>query len=219
MNTSESRDDLILSSFVVGPMHSNCTIVADPESRLGMVVDPGGDAERILREIEGLAVSVEAIILTHVHIDHVIALGEVQQRTAAPCYLHKGDRFLWDRLEAQFSRSGFSFIPGTVPPRWLSDGDRLPCCNGAVLHTPGHTPGSVCLWFEEHKLLISGDTLFHRGIGRTDIAGGSFKHLEKSIVESLFTLDEQTEVITGHGPNTSIGDEIRMNPFFGEVMR
>lgn len=218
MNTLASRDDLIVSSFVVGSMQSNCTIIADPDSRQGMVVDPGGSADKILQEVEELAITVEAIILTHVHIDHVAALGEVQKRTRVPCYLHKGDKFLWDRLEQQFTRFGLPYVEITDSARWLSDGDRLPCCNGVVIHTPGHTPGSVCLWFEDHKLLVAGDTLFHRGIGRTDISGGSFKQLEKSIVEGLFKLDEQTEVITGHGPNTLIGDEIRMNPFFGAVM-
>ncbi len=215
---TESRHDPILTTLVVGPTQSNCTIIADPDSRRGIVVDPGGDADRIMQEIEALAVTIEAIVLTHCHIDHVSALGELQQRAAVPCYLHKGDKFLWKRLEEQFSRFGLQYVPSSGPAHWLSHGERLPCCNGEVLHTPGHTPGSVCLWFADHNLLIAGDTLFHRGVGRTDIPGGSFKKLEKSIVECLFTLDDETAVIAGHGPPTTIGDEIRMNPFFGEIM-
>jgi len=219
VNRHESRDDLILTTLSVGPMQSNCTIIADPDTRLGMVVDPGGDADRILQVIDRLAITIEAILLTHVHIDHIIALGEIQQNTEVPCYLHKGDKFLWNRMEEQYSSFGLPYVPVSDPGHWLTDGEQLPCCSGVVLHTPGHTPGSVCFWFEDYNLLIAGDTLFHRGIGRTDIPGGSFKQLEKTIVECLFKLDENVEVITGHGPNTIIGDEIKLNPFFGAVMR
>jgi len=207
--------DIIVETIPVGPLQCNCTILGDLVSRKAIVVDPGGDAEILLERLVELNLHVERIIHTHAHLDHFLASGKMKEATGAKLALHREDLFLWDMLEDQCRLFGIPFEPPPPPDQWLENEEEIDLndLQGKALHTPGHTPGSMCFLFESQKLLIAGDTLFQGSIGRTDLWGGDFKKIEKSIQEKLYTLDEETSVITGHGESTSIGHEMRANSF------
>ena len=207
--------DIIVETIPVGPMQCNCTILGDLVSRKAIVVDPGGDSEILLERLVELNLQVERIIHTHAHLDHFLASGKMKEATGAKLALHREDLFLWDMLEDQCRMFGIPFEPAPPPDQWLENEENIDLndLQGKALHTPGHTPGSMCFLFESQKLLIAGDTLFQGSVGRTDLWGGDFKKIEKSIQEKLYTLDEETSVITGHGESTSIGHEMRANSF------
>ena len=202
---------LIRQTFPVGFLQCNCTIIGDSVIRKAFVVDPGGDPEIIMAKLRELDLQVVALVHTHAHLDHFLASGDIKKQTDAPIYLQKGDKFLWDNLEMQCRMFGVSYRPVPDPDYWLKDDEELPCCGGVAMHTPGHTPGSMCFWFEKSKLLIAGDTLFRRSVGRTDLWGGDYKAIERSIKQRLYTLDEEAVVVAGHGPDTTIGEELREN--------
>ncbi len=204
---------MIVKSFPVGPLQCNCSIIADPISKNGIVIDPGGDAELILAQIQTLGLHITRIIHTHAHLDHILAAGEIKKATGATIAVHKEDKFLWDTCEQQCRAFGVPYTPQPDPDLWLQDDEDLDCCSGVTMHTPGHTPGSMSFWFEPGKLLIAGDTLFRRSIGRTDFPRGDYQQIEQSIKNRLYTLDEDTLVIAGHGKSTTIGEELRENPF------
>ena len=203
----------IVKTFPAGPLQCNCSIIGDPASKKALVVDPGGDADKILALVKELDLKVVAIIHTHAHLDHILAAGEIKKATGAPIYLHREDQFLWDILDQQCAMFGIPYHPVPDPDQYLEDDQDLGCCGGVAIHTPGHTPGSTSFWFEDSNTLIAGDTLFKGSIGRTDLWGGDFSAIEKSIKERLYSLDEDAEVITGHGPNTTIGHEKTSNMF------
>ncbi len=207
--------DIIVETIPVGPLQCNCTILGDLVSRKAIVVDPGGDAEILLERLVELNLQVERIIHTHAHLDHFLASGKMKEATGAKLALHREDLFLWDMLEDQCRMFGIPFEPSPPPDQWLENEEEINLndIQGKARPTPGHTPGSMCFLFESQKLLIAGDTLFQGSIGRTDLWGGDFKKIEKSIQEKLYTLDEETSVITGHGESTSIGHEMRDNSF------
>lgn len=209
--TSIKPDPFFRETFPVGPLGCNCSIIADTLSKKAMVIDPGGDAEKIIARIQELNFTTVALICTHAHFDHFLAAGQLHEVTGAPVYLHKDDRFLWDSLDIQCQMFGVPYQPVPAPHRWLVDEQILPCCNGIALHTPGHSPGSTSFWFEQEKVLIAGDTLFKGSVGRTDIWGGNFQQIEASIREKLYTLDDDALVITGHGKSTYIGEEKTTN--------
>ncbi|MFT0212331.1 MBL fold metallo-hydrolase [Pseudomonas sp. F1_0610] len=211
MSTATPR--LIRETFPVGPLQCNCTIIGDPLTKKAIVVDPGGDHELILARLDQLGLKVVSIIHTHAHLDHFLASGLMKEKTGASLHLHKEDKFLWDALEMQCNMFGIPYTPVPEPDQWLSDDQELACGCGVAIHTPGHTPGSMSFWFAQDKLLIAGDTLFKGSIGRTDLWGGDFNTIEKSIRQRLYQLDEEAVVVTGHGPDTSIGAEMRSNPF------
>lgn len=220
MNTSYSgklKGDALLKWFPVGPLQCNCTIIGDPVSKKGIIVDPGGDPDRIMESVAEMGLQITAVIHTHAHLDHILASGEIKKRTGAPLYLHKGDKYLWDSLESQCGLFGIPYSPCPDPDHWLRDDEDLVLDKSVAMHTPGHTPGSMSFWFEKYNLLIAGDTLFRQGIGRTDLPGGDFRQIEASITDRLFRLADDVLVITGHGDETSIGLEKKINPFFGEV--
>jgi glyoxylase-like metal-dependent hydrolase (beta-lactamase superfamily II) len=210
-----NNTDIIVETIPVGPLQCNCTILGDLVSRKAIVVDPGGDSEILLERLVELNLQVERIIHTHAHLDHFLASGKMKEATGAKLALHREDLFLWDMLEDQCRMFGIPFEPPPPPDQWLENEEEIDLndLQGKALHTPGHTPGSMCFLFESQKLLIAGDTLFQGSIGRTDLWGGDFKKIEKSIQEKLYTLDEETSVITGHGESTSIGHEMRDNSF------
>ncbi len=200
-------------SFPVGPLQCNCTIIGNTSTGKGYLIDPGGDAERILETIETMNVCIEAIYHTHAHFDHFLASAEIKEKTGAPIFLNESDRFLWDTLEMQCSYFNIDFKPTPPPDFNIEDQQDLIHCAGVCIHTPGHTPGSVSFHFESEKLLIAGDTLFQGSVGRTDLPGGDFKMLKSSIQEKIYSLDESTVVVTGHGPQTSIKREMESNLF------
>ena len=203
---------LKLESFPVGPLGCNCTLLWDPLKATGVVVDPGGEGARIALRVKSLGFKVQALLHTHAHFDHVGATRELQELWECPAYLHEGDRFLLDALDMQTGMFGMDAIPRpeTLP---LAHGDAH--LGLATRHTPGHTPGSCCFCgeFEQGGVVLAGDTLFQGGVGRTDLWGGSWSHLEASIQRELYTLHDATLVIPGHGPATTIGAEAEGNPY------
>lgn len=210
---------MIIEHFTVPPLGCNCVILGDEASGKAIVVDPGGDVERILRRLEALGLTCAGIVHTHAHFDHVGGTGELQTRTSAPTMLHEGDLFLFEGMQMQLDTFG---IPLRAPvscevDRFLVDEDVVKAggLEAGVIHTPGHTPGSLCLYVGgDAPVVIAGDTLFQGSIGRSDLWGGDGAQLLRSIEERLLTLPEETLVITGHGPTTTIGAERRFNPFF-----
>ena len=140
-------------------------------AKQAIVVDPGGDPEKILARLQVHGLTLVSIIHTHAHFDHFLASGKLKELTGATLHLHKDDQVLWDNLEMQCQMFGVPYTPVPSPDRWLGDDEELACGCGVALHTPGHTPGSMSFWFADAKLLIAGDTLFRRGIGRTDLWG------------------------------------------------
>jgi glyoxylase-like metal-dependent hydrolase (beta-lactamase superfamily II) len=206
---------LIRKTFSVPPLGCNCSIIGDPLTKQAIVVDPGGAHERILREVAELGLSVSHILHTHAHFDHFLASGAMKQATGATLCLHQDDLELWKNLEAQCRMFGVPYVPVPMPDYWLTDEEKLPVGQVSVvaLHTPGHTPGSMSFHVPQEKVLLAGDTLFRGSIGRTDLWGGDFDAIERSIRERLYTLDDSTAVVTGHGPETEIGLEKEMNQF------
>ena len=207
-----SQTDFIRDTFPVGPLQCNCTLIGNKLTGEAVVIDPGGDADAILNRLNEHGLKAVALIHTHAHLDHFLAAGELKKLTGAPIYLHKEDQFLWDNLETQCRMFGVPYTPVPDPDFWLRDDEAIPCfCEGVTMHTPGHSPGSMSFYFEPQKLLIAGDTLFRRSIGRTDLWGGDFDTIKTSILERLYVLDEDVCVVAGHGPDTTIGEEIREN--------
>jgi glyoxylase-like metal-dependent hydrolase (beta-lactamase superfamily II) len=200
---------LIRKTFSVPPLGCNCSIIGDPHTKQALVVDPGGAPERILQEVAALGLTVTRILHTHAHFDHFLASGAMKAATGAVLCLHQDDRELWNILETQCQMFGVPYVPAPPPDQWLVDEEPidLGLVGGVALHTPGHTPGSMCFYFEQARLVLAGDTLFRGSIGRTDLWGGDFDAIERSIKERLYTLDEHTVVVTGHGPETQIGYE------------
>jgi glyoxylase-like metal-dependent hydrolase (beta-lactamase superfamily II) len=201
----------------VKPLGCNCSIVSDEETRRAIVIDPGGEFPRIMAVLQKEALTVSAIVHTHTHIDHVGATAELQRHAGAEALIHEADRFLYDLLPIQSAMLGIA-QPETCDMRGsLVDGTLVSAgaVEMAVLHTPGHTPGSVSFLVEsaDGPVLFSGDTLFRRGIGRTDLWGGDGDEIQRSLRDRLLTLREETLVIPGHGPTTSIGEERVDNPF------
>jgi glyoxylase-like metal-dependent hydrolase (beta-lactamase superfamily II) len=197
--------------LTVGRLGCNCVILWELGSKAGAVVDPGDEAENISGRVERLGVDVKAILLTHAHFDHVGAAAELQALWGCPLYLHREDIPLLGQMDEQTEH--FRFPPVQKPKATPLDGE--PPLKLKVLHTPGHTRGSLAFLMESAKggVAIVGDTLFRGGVGRTDLFGGSREVLEDSIRTKLYTLDPGTLVIPGHGANTTIGSECLRNPF------
>ena len=204
---------IIHESFPVGPLQCNCTVLGNTETGRGYVFDPGGNPERIMEVVASFGLKIEALVHTHAHLDHILAAAEIQNLTGASVCLHPDDRWLWDSLESQCQLFGIPYKPAPQPDHWLDDEEPLHCGDGLCIHTPGHTPGSMSFYFADEGLLLAGDTLFLGSVGRTDLPGGNTSQLKESIRRRLYTLDENTLVIPGHGPETTIGAEMRQNAF------
>src|ERR1700744_2686005 len=205
----------ILEVFPVGPLQCNCTILGDPATREAIVIDPGDEISRIQRRRTELGLKLTQILITHAHIDHVGGALRLKRLTGAPILLNENDLPLLAMMEEQASWLGTA-APETAPPdAGLTDGMRvgLDSYPAEILHTPGHTQGSICVHFAPMRLLISGDTLFAGSIGRTDLPGGNARQIIDSIHTRLMVLPEETQVIPGHGPQTTIGEEKQSNPF------
>jgi len=196
-----------------GQFVENCYLVVADDGRRAAIVDPGEEAGRFLDRIEAERLEIEAIWLTHAHIDHVLGVGEIKRATGAPIYLHPADRPLYDATPEQARWFGLEVEPLPPPDRTLAHGDQLELGDERfeVRLAPGHSPGSVCLAARDY--VIAGDVLFQGSIGRTDLPGGNFETLITSIRQQLLTLPDQTRVLPGHGPPTTVGQERRTNPF------
>jgi glyoxylase-like metal-dependent hydrolase (beta-lactamase superfamily II) len=206
----------VVEILPVGPLACNCAILVDEDSGDAAVVDPGDEPGRILEALGRAEAKAVALIHTHAHFDHIAAAGAVHRATGAPIFLHPEDRFLYEMLPEQGRLFGFRFDEPVKATDPLAGGRSIPVGASVigVIHTPGHSPGSVCFSVEgEVPVLFSGDTLFRESIGRTDLWGGSFPTIERSIRERLYTLPDGLRVVPGHGEETTIGWEKRRNPF------
>lgn len=210
---------LIVETFPVGPLACNCTILGDPASKEAVVIDPGDEPERILGRLKALGLRATHLVHTHAHIDHVTATRSVAEATGAKVLLHEQDRWLYENLAVQGELLGWEPDAPRPPDAFLAEGDevRFGPYRIRTLHTPGHTPGSLCFHLAGAELLFSGDTLFAGSIGRTDLWGGSMREILRSIRTKLLApFAGATPVVPGHGPATTIGEERRSNPFVGE---
>ena len=202
---------MLVKKLEVGTFASNCYIVGDESSKEGMIIDPGAEGDFILRTVKSLGLTIKYIVLTHAHIDHIGAVTEVKKATAAKLALH-------DKEAAELNKSPFRMmmpgIPDAPPPDIrLKDGDTIQIGNlkFTIVHTPGHTPGGICV--VGNGIVFTGDTLFNFSIGRTDLPGGSTQQEMESIITKLMTLPDNTIVCPGHGPDSTIAAERRGNPF------
>ena len=199
----------------VGPLQCNCSIVGDEQTREAMVIDPGDQIDDILEILKSENLTLKQIVITHAHIDHVGGAMKLKTATGAPILLNQKDEALLKMLDVQAAWIGMR-PPGAVKvDESVGEGRVLQVgsISSNVIHTPGHTEGSICLYFPEQKTLIAGDTLFAGSIGRTDLPGGSFEKIMRSLHNQVLQLPDDTQVIPGHGPATTIGDERETNPF------
>ncbi len=206
---------MILESLTVGPLLANCIIMGDEDTHEAVVIDPGDEVDLIHQRLTELDLNVKQIIVTHAHIDHVGAALSLKQLTGAPILLNENDLPLLAKMDEQAGWVGLA-APKTAPPDGnLADGQSVGLENypAEVIHTPGHSPGSICLYFAPLNLLVSGDTLFAGSIGRTDLPGGDYDQIMNSIQSRLLTLPDETRVLAGHGLETTIGEERISNPF------
>ena len=218
-----ATDGLIHITIPVGLLQCNCSIIGDPVTREALVVDPGDEVTRILDLIGRHKLNVKAIVSTHAHIDHVGGLSKLHQYTGAPVLMHRDDLPLYQAMEMQAAFLGVHTPELTDVDQLLKEGDVLHWgpFEAQVIHTPGHTPGSVSLYLphDAGKIAVrspqvfSGDTLFAGSIGRTDLWGGSMDQIMDSLRTKLMGLPDETIVYPGHGPATTIGDERHLNPF------
>jgi hydroxyacylglutathione hydrolase len=199
----------------VGPLQCNCSIIGDRTTREAMVIDPGDEVEDVLALVRKHNLQVKQIVITHAHIDHVGGAMKLRAATGAPILLNQNDLALLKMLDVQAVWVGMS-PPGDVEiDQNLTAGDTVKAGEheASVLHTPGHTEGSICLYFPADKILVAGDTLFAGSIGRTDLPGGSMQKIMQSLHNTLLALPDETTVVPGHGPLTTIGEERESNPF------
>jgi len=199
----------------VGPLQCNCSIIGDETTRAAMVIDPGDDIDDVLAITRKYNLQVKQIVITHAHIDHVGGAMKLRTATGAPILLNQNDYALLKMLDVQAAWIGVP-TPGKVDiDRSITTGESVSAGSHTanVLHTPGHTEGSICLYFPAEKKLIAGDTLFAGSIGRTDLPGGSMQKIMRSLHETVLALPDETLVVPGHGPLTTIGEERESNPF------
>jgi hydroxyacylglutathione hydrolase len=206
---------MIIETFPVGPLQCNCTILGDEQAGEAVVIDPGEEIGRIERRLKDLGLKVNQILITHGHIDHVGGALKLKRITGAPIFMNENDLEQLRIMDKQANWLGIDTPEIATPDQSLTDGMTIGLAGqaGQVIHTPGHTQGSVCLHFAPMKLLIAGDTLFAGSIGRTDLPGGNSRQILESIHSRLLILPIETKVIPGHGPATSIGEEVLENPF------
>ena len=212
---------MILETFPVGPLQCNCTILGDEEAGEAIVIDPGDDISRIHNRLMELGLKLKQILITHAHIDHVGGALKLKHLTGAPILMNENDLPLLGIMDQQAGWLGMKTPEVSAPDESLKNGlkvglERYPA---QVIHTPGHTQGSICLHFAPLKMIFAGDTLFAGSIGRTDLPGGNGRQLIDSIRTHLLVLPEDTRIVPGHGPATTIGDERDSNPFLQQFSR
>lgn len=199
----------------VGPLQCNCSIFGDETTHEAIVIDPGDQIEDIQEILEKHNLTVEAIIITHAHIDHIGGAAKLKAATGAPIHMNANDAELYDHIDVQASWLGVELPEKTEIDVDARDANtvKLADTEFQILHTPGHTQGSVSVWIPAENKLIAGDTLFRDSIGRTDLPGGNSRQILQSIHDKLLPLPETAVVVPGHGPNTTIGREKDRNPF------
>jgi hydroxyacylglutathione hydrolase len=206
---------MIHEIFPVGPLQCNCSVIGDESTREAIVIDPGADIERVLDTVRHHGLKVKQILITHGHIDHVGGAMKLKHATGAPILMNKNDAGQLQMLDMQAAWIGM-VPPGAITVDASLDEATTIKAGGiqaTVLHTPGHTEGSTCIYFPAEKKLIAGDTLFAGSIGRTDLPGGNYDKIMNSLHERVLVLPEDVTVIPGHGPATTIAEEKETNPF------
>ncbi len=206
---------MILESFPVGPLRCNCIILGDEVTHEAVVVDPGDNIPEILSRLQKHGLTLRQIVITHAHIDHVGGAALLKKATGAPVFLNQQDLGLLGAMEMQAGWLGVPTPEVASPDASADDGLTvgLATLPAEVIHTPGHTLGSICLLFPQQHLLLAGDTLFAGSIGRTDLPGGDGRQILRSLRDRLMVLPDTTRVLPGHGPDTTIGEEKQSNPF------
>jgi glyoxylase-like metal-dependent hydrolase (beta-lactamase superfamily II) len=207
---------MILEGFPVGPIQANCYIVGDEVSKKGVVIDPGDEAERILNRIQEHGLTIEVIFNTHGHFDHVGANKRLKEATGAKIAIHPDDAHYLSKISQSAAVWGMHAEDSPPPDLLLEEGQTVEVdgLKFSVLHTPGHSPGSVSLVMPEEELVFTGDLIFAGSIGRTDFPGGDYNTLIQSVRQKIFTLDDSYRILSGHGPITTVGNERMHNPFF-----
>jgi glyoxylase-like metal-dependent hydrolase (beta-lactamase superfamily II) len=206
---------MIHEILTVGPLQCNCSILGDEASGEAIVVDPGDEIQRILDVLARHKLTLKQILVTHAHIDHIAGAARLKALTGAPILYNASDLPLVKMMDVQAGWIGTATPDVRPPDDTLDDGKLIAIAglSGSILHTPGHTQGSVCLYLPAQQLLLAGDTLFAGSVGRSDLPGGNGAELIRSIHNKLLPLPDSTVVIPGHGPNTTIGEERQSNPF------
>ena len=207
---------MLIKSLVVGPLQVNCFVVSDEKTGESMVIDPGDEPDRIIDVIKGNGLKVKYIICTHAHFDHVGGIAELKDETDARIVIHQEERELYNSAMDQAAFWGYELAPLPEPDMFVQEGDRLEIgdLKFEILHTPGHSPGGICLYGE--GVVFTGDTLFAGSVGRTDFYGGDMNKLKKSF-SRLMSLPPDTKVFPGHGPASSISQEKASNFFMEEI--
>jgi hydroxyacylglutathione hydrolase len=208
------EDSMIIKTVVVGPLQVNCHIIGDEKTGKAMVIDPGDEPDMIMHVVTKNSLSVEYIICTHGHFDHVGAVADIKKATGAKIVLHHGDLDIYSSAAELAHYFGLELEPQPAPDMFVKEGDKIVVgdLNFDVYQSPGHSPGGIVLYGE--GIVITGDTLFAGSIGRTDLPGGDERMIRKSLGR-LMSLPDTSSVLCGHGPSSTIGREKRENPFSG----
>ena len=207
---------MIIKKIAVGPLQENCYIAADEKTKKAIVIDPGDEPDRILEVIRDNNFEISAVILTHAHFDHVGAAGDIKRATGAKVFINDGDMELYKGVRDQAAFWGYEVDDLPEPDGFIKEGDEVSAgeLTFKILNTPGHSPGGICLYGE--GTLFSGDTIFQGSVGRTDFYGGDMTKLKESF-KRILGLPEDTIILSGHGPETTIGREKRENFFIEEI--
>ncbi len=207
---------MIIRNLVVGPLESNCFVIADEKTREALVIDPGDEPDKILDFITGNNLEVKYIVCTHAHFDHVGAVPEIKKETGAKIIIHRDELDMYQRSKDLAALWTYELDPLPEPDIFVVEGDKLEIgdVKFEILHTPGHSPGGICIYGE--GILLTGDTLFAGSVGRTDFPGGDIEKLKRSF-KKLMALPDETKVLPGHGPQSTIGNERIHNLFSHEI--
>lgn len=207
---------MIVKTMVVGPFQVNNYLVVCEETKEAVLIDAGGDLSKLEKRLAETGATLKYIFNTHGHLDHIAGIAEIQKKLDVKVYLHKDDDFLVDSFQQSLGMYGFPHYETPKIDEFYVEFQELKVGNiiFKVIHTPGHSPGSVCLLAENN--LFAGDTIFSRSVGRTDLPGGSYKQLKSSVEDIIFALNPDITIYSGHGTTTSVGEEKNLNPFFGK---